>query len=436
MSSFPNDPRKNPGIKRAFYPLPVEDPDDWRCIEVHIPNGEEYHELLITALKSLTIWFNYQRDATHRGKVIADRFAYALMLPELGCEMNCEELTACLQPLFDSLTASQDAQTATLEQLKYLIEQSLAANSAQPQSQESDCDDAENIYAGCLGLVDKFHEDNEALYARAEELPADNAEEWAGIIVGFFPNFAALPFGAMLELSNQHFNTAATAYSDAFTPIREEMAFRLYCRITDNDCTLNQDIIGAWLEGLPAQFPGNAAAALFGKYSPTRQTFLNQIAAFFNQNQSLQSYFADLITAYNYGHENTEEIPGGFDCDESAFSVLARPDPTEEPPGQDSGFDVSLGTEYHILAVGVWTGGFASFGADGWTGHSQFDLVLPSGTTFQMIFRIGSSGAWQQAGSDVTFTADDDGRLYFAMNDAIGAYTDNSGSIAVTISET
>lgn len=114
-----------------------------------------------------------------------------------------------------------------------------------------------------------------------------------------------------------------------------------------------------------------------------------------------------------------------------AFSVLASTDPTSSPPGQDSGFDVTDGLSYHITATGTWTGGFSLFDANGWIGHSQFDLVLPSGTTFQLIYRIGSAGAWKQGGTDFILVADATDRVYFAMNDAVGAFVDNSGSISV-----
>lgn len=309
--SFPTDPRKNPGIKRSYYPLPVEDPDDWRCIEVHIPNGEEYHELLITALKSLTIWFNYMRDPSHRGKVIADRFAYALGLPELGCDMNCEELTACLQPFFDALTASQDAQTA---QLQALIDQSTAALTANAASEIPPVSSgvSDEICGAATGVVEFMHGFNNDLYTKAELSAVDNANEAVARIIAAIPLFNELPFDELFALSNTMFENQVTAYNADYATAKQDMIDDLGCRIQLNAGVFNYDLWAAWLDGLETLIPANAASALFARYSPLRQTWVNQIAAFFNKNASLQSYFNQAATAYAGGLLNP--VVGCADC--------------------------------------------------------------------------------------------------------------------------
>jgi hypothetical protein len=116
MVELTQDNRKNPGIKRPYYPLPVELPETTRCVQFRIPDGDEYVEMLRTVLKSLTLWNNYARDETHRGKLAADLWRDVLLLPELeGC-MNCEELQDCLAPLLaDQLQQIQNM----LDQSKY-----------------------------------------------------------------------------------------------------------------------------------------------------------------------------------------------------------------------------------------------------------------------------------------------------------------------------
>jgi hypothetical protein len=116
MVELTQDTRKNPGIKRPYYPLPVALPETTRCVQFRIPDGDEYVEMLRTVLKSLTLWNNYARDETHRGKLAADLWRDVLLLPELeGC-MNCEELQDCLAPLLaDQLQQIQNM----LDQSKY-----------------------------------------------------------------------------------------------------------------------------------------------------------------------------------------------------------------------------------------------------------------------------------------------------------------------------
>lgn len=178
----------------------------------------------------------------------------------------------------------------------------------------------------------------------------------------------------------------------------------------------------------------NFAAAVDGSLSGNaeiiRSTLANDIsnpAGLTNQFNAFINLLGDALRPAELGLID--------DCPCDGFFVLAAPDPSVDPFGQDSGIDVVSGHDYMITSEGAWTGGFSAFDADGWAGHSQFDLILPSGTTFMLIFKIGAGGAWQAGGTNVTFTASATGRLYFAMNDAIGAYTDNSGSIRVEVTE-
>lgn len=310
MAEDSRDPRKNPGIKREYYPLPVENPDGWRCIEVHIPDAPEYHELLITALKSLTLWYNYARDVTHRGKVIADRFKYALNIPELGCDMNCEELTECLAPLFDSV----DTIKADVQALRQAIEQSLQANTATGPV-AINTEECLNAYNGALALVQRMHKNNVKYYDEAENSFVDNASEALSIVLELFPKFQGLPYDEAFELGNAHFTNQVTAYNAGYATFEVPAACDLMHRIINTQGTLSIQVWGEWLLNLPTLLPDNAAANVFTRYAPARETFLNQIAALLNKESSLQSYFEDLWQVYYAGaQDSTGVLPEGCDC--------------------------------------------------------------------------------------------------------------------------
>lgn len=62
-------------------------------------------------------------------------------------------------------------------------------------------------------------------------------------------------------------------------------------------------------------------------------------------------------------------------------------------------------------------------------------LTLPSAVPGSLLYRIGTSGAWTFASTDVTFTAASSGTLYLIMNEySVGAgYSDNAGALISAI---
>lgn len=320
MPEIPRSHNSKPGIKREFYPLPVENPTDWRCVEVHIPDGDEYLELLRTVLKSLTLWHNYARDTTHRGKVIADRFAFALQLPELGCDMNCEELLECLAPLFASVETIETAVAALAAQ----VEQQITTNTAQPVTHQGDCEDVEAAYGGALSVVKTIDRKLRELYALAESSLPDTLMEAFETILIIFPGLSSLGGEVMAEIANAHFESQRSAYETAYGAdnFEAKAAFDLYCRVDRADCVLTNDIIGAWFAGLPALVPSNEAASVYGRFAPVNITFLNQIAAAINNSQSLESYFQTLILAFEAGTFEPAALPGGLVCSETVTYLI------------------------------------------------------------------------------------------------------------------
>lgn len=377
MSNLPQDDAKNPGIKRSYYPLPVENPPGWRCVEVHIPDGDEYMELLRTVLKSLTLWFNYARDIEHRGKLIADRFRYSLQLPELGCDMNCEELMECLAPLFESVeTISQN-----LQELKEQVEQSLSANAAK-LPEVIDTELCEAAYPGALALVKEMHKNNQKYYDEAESSLVDNASEALSILIELFPQFAGQTYDEGFELGNAYFENQVLAYNTAYDDFELPAACSLMQAVIINGGQLTVDVWGDWLFDLPTLLPSNAAAAVFTRYSPLRQTFFNQIAEFFNQEQSLKSYFDGLWQVYNAGTKvPVVELPEGCDCVEPEIGTPELTDDWED--GLIGGTDLTdLGGGYWEITSTEMPGGGYSIGIQESLGGEFYlvDVTYPDGT--------------------------------------------------------
>lgn len=121
-------------------------------------------------------------------------------------------------------------------------------------------------------------------------------------------------------------------------------------------------------------------------------------------------------------------------CPVEAFEVLANISPFDTPFGQESIFTVTNGLDYHIVATGSWDHGTGAHDADG-SGGTHPTAPLPTGLVGSLVYKIGTSGDWKQAGTDINITADDDGILFFAMNDAETGYSDNTGSVSVTVTE-
>lgn len=66
------------GAANYTYDLPENVPTGTRCIQIQIPDDPEYYRLLTGALGSLSDWYNYDRDATKKGRLVARLWRKAL----------------------------------------------------------------------------------------------------------------------------------------------------------------------------------------------------------------------------------------------------------------------------------------------------------------------------------------------------------------------
>jgi len=233
------------------------------------------------------------------------------------CPMDiCETILACLQPAFDQINERLDDIEQTLDDLEDVTEQSIQSNSSRLPEDITD-EDCLAEYAGALALVQQMDKNNRKYYDEAEGSFVDNASEALSIVLELFPDFQGQPYDEAFELGNAYFENQVLAYTtdyDAFEPLA---ACDLMTRIAGNGGTLTIDVWGDWLFNLPTLIPDNAAANVYTRYSPLRQTFLNQVAALFNKENSLDSYFQDLWQVYNAGvKQPVEELPEGCECPE------------------------------------------------------------------------------------------------------------------------
>ena len=426
-------PRVNiEGIKKPFAELYPET-EALRCVELMIPDDDGYLWILagfVAILGKSWAW---------RGEPSA-RFLRAEMWQKAYAEtdwnqcMNCEQLIECLQPLFDAINLrfdNLDTAVSALQTVTDAIQTVQEASAAQPLELPQETV-ASSICGGAYALVRQMDTTNRLLYQEAEDSFVDNAAEWISMILDIFPAFAAQGVNAGAELANALASNNVASYEAAYLTFEDIAVGSLKCWIEANDGVLTYDVWGDWLDELPSLFsPSNYAAELYAKYSPLRQTFINQLAELINQEQSLQNYFDDLWNVYYTGTTNPLTCPV-YDC------PMSEPIPANvDLPGTDTGFAVTMGTEYRINCAGVWQGGTAiDYDARGNIGVTNPSALVPAANIYSMLYRIGTSGAWTYVGLELIFTAAGSGNLYFIMNDITGAYGDNSGEITVTMRAT
>lgn len=357
------------------------------------------------------------------------------LLKMVECPVDiCEVLTDCLQPLFDEINTKLDSIQSGVDSANDVIEQvreTQEEQSAKPPQPQPPTTATSASYAGALALIRQMHTNNLKYYAEAEGSFVDNASEALSILLEVFPKFQGQTYDEAFELGNAYFENQVVAYEADYNGFEVPAACDLMCRIEANDGELDIDVWGDWLFDLTETVPDNAAANVFTRYSPLRQTFLNQIAALFNQEQSLQSYFEELWQVYYAGTRQPVPVPPECACP-IRVEVPAFID-AFETGGVDSFFDVVLGEDYEFSAFGEWEGGAGEYDADGQSGATEPTALVPSANIFSLCYKIGELGTWAFCGSLLNFTAGDSGRVYFAMNDVPGAYGDNSGFVTVDL---
>lgn len=356
-----NDGRKNPGIKIPHLSV-VDRPivEGTRCVQVRIPDDDSYMAVLAGLVAIGNQWFNWERDNAHTGALLAQQWRNAYLETEWDACMNCEELTECLQPLFDALEAKIDAvqaQTTSIESIVEAIQEVQNNNSAkQPEPQTNVI--ANERCGGATALVKEMHRVNMLEYANAEASAVDNIFEMINLIVDNIPLFGELPFTALYDLANAFFENEATTYETDYALIESDIICDLKCFVEINSGVFDIDVWNDWLVYVGATYPGNKAAILFNRYAPVHQTFINQIAALINKDASLQSYFDTLAQQWYAGTQNPLDCSGCDDC-EWCVSFTGTVLQSEFFPAG------GLGPQ------AIWTG----------TGYARNDAVAPSRIT-------------------------------------------------------
>lgn len=223
----------------------------------------------------------------------------------------CELMEPCLSIINDKLDSIQ-GDTTNITNIVNELKEAMEAGKAREKELPPVPTNA--IYAGALSVVRYMNRKNLQIYQEAEDSAVDNAAEMTDSILQYVPNATAIQVAAGADLANQYFNNQVSNYIEQYPDFEQPAACNLYCFIIANDEIMNVDVWGDWLNGLDALLPDSAPAALYAKYSPLRQTFLNQIAALINGEQSLQSYFDEILQAYYTGTTEPVALPPECDC--------------------------------------------------------------------------------------------------------------------------
>ena len=110
---------------------------------------------------------------------------------------------------------------------------------------------------------------------------------------------------------------------------------------------------------------------------------------------------------------------------ENIFTV--GDDQAKNQPGFYSGTSITSGQVVTIQTTGTWFySSSAQCTADGLGTRKDADTLNSNAITCSLLYKIGDA-SWKEAGSDIAFVADNDGELWFAMNDRKGQFGDNKG---------
>jgi len=341
-------------FEESNYPIEVE---GTRCVEIRVPNADEFMAQLAGVIALAGKRFNYQNKDVERAKIIAEMWQAAYL--ETGWEscMNCEELIECLTPFFTEVLAKLDAIQSTTNSIAETTtnifntqNNNLARLPTTPEVELS------GIYAGALELVRQMDKNNRKYYAEAEASFVDNASEALSIVLELFPKFRDAPYDESFELGNAYFENQVAAYNTDYPDFEVPAAFDLYCRIKTNDEELTIEVWGDWLFNVTSvTVDPNAAGKVFTRYSPLRQTFLNQVAAFFNREASLQSYFEDLWQVYYAGTKSPVPLPDGYVCPEEwtyRWNLLDSQSYTSESHESSASAIWTPGVGYYVAGSG------------------------------------------------------------------------------------
>jgi len=121
------------------------------------------------------------------------------------------------------------------------------------------------------------------------------------------------------------------------------------------------------------------------------------------------------------------------DCDKFTpdcfvITVLGIDDP------KDTGIDVAAGDLFlgSVFGLTAYEAGGLKFDAAGDESDESSGMVNSGAPRSALIGRIGASGTWFLIGTNTFLTIPESGRLYLAINDVIGDYADNEGSLTIS----
>lgn len=119
-----------------------------------------------------------------------------------------------------------------------------------------------------------------------------------------------------------------------------------------------------------------------------------------------------------------------FDRQETTTRVLAQ---AEE--WRNSGVIVEKGKKYAIKARGKWTHSplCSSTGPDGFTSCPSIGTIVKGWSGATLIGKINENGTPFAVGNELVLTPQDNGTLYFRINDQAGLCGDNDGYVDVDI---
>ncbi len=224
------------------------------------------------------------------------------------------DLCELLEPCLEDIRASLAALTVTTDATSAIVEALQAVSAANATAQRSlEQSEIENELCGAAtGVVEAMDSQNQATYAASEASWVGTALEQIPQILASIPLFGELPFDEMFEIVNWMFEHQVEVYTSDFDTVKANMICDLKCFVQANDNSFDWDVWNDWLLYVGETYPENAAAQLFARFAPARQTWINQIFAQLNKNASLQTYFDTLSVAWTGGLETPVEC---VDCD-------------------------------------------------------------------------------------------------------------------------
>lgn len=220
--------------------------------------------------------------------------------------ITCAMLNACLEPQFEGLQTLLEAVQETAEAALQAAVDNAASERFLTQST------VENELCGAAGfVVSAMFQTFVDTYNETEAAPLDNLGEFIVAFLRAIPIISELPFDDMILIINWYFENQFLEFQNDYEDLKEQLICDLKCFVQANGNSFTWDVWALWLDYTGATYPDNRAAQGFARYSPYRQTWVNQIAALINRDASLQSYFDTLSAAWESGLLN----PAVCDCE-------------------------------------------------------------------------------------------------------------------------